>query len=407
MAVSDAFNVVGDTGDPRGPDYTVHQNRRGIVVLRPRYWTRFGETDEESLANGDRRSAEWEMAERQRLGDHDFEVQQGERWDAPVGEPYLRTFAEHVHRTGPWEFKGWYVADAPSIWPSLTIRCGVDGGLQRPALIVAQYDPKHGVFWVQREFRPLTPRGEPISFLCHEFVAVCRYLLGLATLADLEREGRATTEQRWSTAAALDWIATEKRDPFYGWPMPWIEPGTRDLRFAWRMAKHEARARSQLAPTRDLASIRKVYRQQGIILGVGDEQWDHRELVLDFLLREGPHAGVPRFLVDSSCKTLLGGMSGGLVTAAPGRRKPYVEDRYYEDAFDAMCNAMCSAFPLEHADRLAALEAAQRRERDAAAAKGPQPLHGGRYRPPVPAAGLTWGGLRGSFEETSDALYCH
>lgn len=383
------FNRRADPHPVRGePAWSVHENERGIIVCRPRYF-----------ALGDRDDPEWEARERRKLGDDAFSIAQGESWDVPAGNPYLPLFADRVKETEPWKFEGWYVRDAPAIFPRLLIRRGFDGGLHRPALILCQYDPQLGVFWAMREFRPVTSTGTPVSMLAHEFASVCRYLCGQATLQQLEREEK---ENRWTTAAALAWIAEERRRPFYGWEMPWIQPGTDGVRFIDVMAKHEARSNSQFGQTLELNSLKKVYRQQGLALRSATEGWDHRELALQFLLREGPIPGLPRLLVDSSCKTLLKGLAGGLTVARPGAAKPYTEPTpWLEDAFDAFMNAVCSAFPLSHAHRMDALDRQHEQQRLAALAKDETP-RGNRWVPPqaTRAEGSSWGRLRRSFEET-------
>jgi hypothetical protein len=379
------FDRRDQSGDVRGPGWTVKRSKHRVVNIDLRFWVDPARAD-----------PEFERREVARLGQYDFDVQQGEphAWDLPSGNPYLPTFAERVQEIRPWVFDGWYVRDCPAVFPQIVVRRGFDGGLRRPALILGQYDPTMGILWVQREFRPLRADGQPIEFLAHEFLAVTRYLCGQATIQDLEREER---EGKWSVAAALAWIEHERRSPFYGWEMPWIPPGS-DCRFIDVMASHESHKRSELAKDRESTSLRRVYRQHGLSLRQSTEGWDHRELVLAFLMREGPRPGLPRLLIDSSCKTLLKGMAGGLVLAPPGRRKPYVEDRYLEDAFDAFCNLMCSAFPLRHADRLAVLEQRQSDQRALAAGEAPAPRQAGlRFRQPTRISPNTWGGIRGSF----------
>lgn len=366
--------------DPRGAPWTVEKNNRGFIVCRPRYW-----------ALEDRADPEWEAAERALHGDHKFEIMQGERWDVPAGTPLLPLFAERVREVSPWKFEGFYVRDCPDIFSNLYILRGYDGGLHRPAMVLCQYDRSMGLLWAMRELRPLTPSGQPIDFQAHEFVALCRFMCGQATQEQLRQEER---DGKWSTAAALAWIEQERRSPFYGWDMPWIKPGTMLAKgFADSMQAHELRRMDQLAPRPELNSLYKVYRQQGIRMQISSEGWEHRELCLGFLLGEGPKAGIPRLLVDSSCKTLLKGMAGGLAQSQPGARKPYVEDRWLEDALDAFLNAMCLAFPLQHADRLVALDRQHEEARRIAMGREAAPQRG--TRPHRPA----WAALRSSYNE--------
>lgn len=374
-------------GDPRGPAWSVKRNARGVVVCRPRYF-----------ALDDRSDPAWYEAEVARHGQLKTDIMQGEAWDAPAGTPYLPLFAERVHEVAPWKFEGWYIRDAPAVLPRLPVRVGLDGGLHRPAAIMGQYDEGLGMLWAMREFRPVTPSGLPMDMQAHEFVAVLRYLLGLATEDSLAREER---ENRWSTAAALAWIAQERKTPFYGWKMPWIRPGTEGVRFVFSMMRHEVLRKDQLAPTKGLNSLRKVYAQQGIPLREATAGWEQRELALGFLLREGPKAGTPRLLVDSSCKTLAKGMAGGLIAAPPGARKPYVEDRYFEDPFDAFLNMVASAGPLAHADRISAMEFRQAKERDEK--NRPPDLGIPRPQSTRQPTSATWGGVRSTYMENGNA----
>lgn len=373
--------------DERGPSWSVRRNARGVVVCRPRYF-----------ALAERADPKWYEAEVAKNGQLKTDIMQGEAWDAPAGTPYLPLFAERVHEVAPWKFEGWYIRDAPCILPKLTVRVGLDGGLHRPAAIMGQYDDGLGMLWAMREFRPLTPSGLPMDMQAHEFVAVLRFLLGLATEDMLAREER---ENRWSTAAALSWIAQERRQPFYGWTMPWIKPGTEGVRFLFSMMRHEVQRKDQLAATKGLNSLRKVYAQQGIPVRDATAGWEQRELALSFLLREGPKQGVSRLLVDSSCKTLAKGMAGGLIAAQPGSRKPYVEDRYFEDPFDAFLNMMAGAAPLAHADRISAMEFRQAKERE----EKNRPAETGiqRDRQPSAPAGRSWGGVRDTYVESGHA----
>jgi hypothetical protein len=358
-------------------------NNRGVVVCRPRYF-----------ALPERADPEWEAAERRTKGDVNFDIAQGELWQAPTGRPFCPLFAEHVREVAPWRFEGWYVRDAPAVFRQLVVIRGFDGGLHRPCLILAQYDQKRGILWVIREFRPVSPIGTPIDMQASEFVAACRYLCGQATLEQLRRE---EMENRWSTAAALAWIDQERRNPFYGWEMPWIPTGSEGVRFVDVMMAHEAKRQDQLAPARDLNSLKKLYYQQGLALRGSKAGWDHRELALDFLLREGPIPGLARLLIDSSCKTLLRGLCG-LEASKPGAPKPYVEDRYLEDAVDAFLNAMCAAFPLEHASRLARLDAQHAEAR--ALANGEREPSDRWLATPAGIASPAWANLRNNYRET-------
>lgn len=380
--MSELFNRVGPADKHgRGPQYTVTTNERGIVVCRPRYF-----------ADEKRADLDWERAERQRTGDFSFGVAQGEHWDVPSGTPYVPLFAERVREVTSWKFEGWYVQDCPAVLQNMLFIRGFDGGLHRPALVAGQYDRKNGVFWAQRELRPLSPNGQPIDMQASEWVALVRYMCGQVTIEGLEREER---ENKWSTAATLAWIEQERRTPFYGWEMPWIQPGS-PVRFADVMAEHEVHQKNQLAPKRNLNSLWKVYRQQGLRLAVTNKGWEHRELSLSFLLREGPFEGRPRLLIDSSCKTLLKGMAGGLSAAPPGARKPYIEDRWLEDAFDAFMNAVCLADPLAHATRLMAAEGAQLRALKDAHRRGDGEPRGTRYDPQKIVG---WDALKSSYNE--------
>jgi hypothetical protein len=369
--------------DPRFPTWTVKENQRGVIVCRPRY-----------TALPERRDKAWEALEIQRKGADKFAVAQGESWDVPAGTPYLPLFAEKVKEVSTWNFRGWYVQDATQWHAPLPIRCGYDGGLHRPALIVAQYDKGKGILHVKREFRPITHAGTLIDMQAHEFVSVCRYLLGLATLDQLRQE---ELQNKWSTAAAIAWIEGERKRPFYGWDMPWISPGMYDFQYVHMMGDHEAAQKNQMATLAEHNSLRKIYRAQGLILKGMHEGWDHRELALDFLMREGPKAGLPRLWIDSSCKTLLKGLCGGLVAAGPGKRKPYMEHTVWEDPFDAMMSVVCSAFPLAHAGRIARLEEIQEQERRSEVA--PDLARGTRWSQPAKIT-TGWGGMRSLYKES-------
>lgn len=369
--------------DPRWPTWTVKENNRGVIVCRPRY-----------TAMAERRDKEWEAREIAQKGPDAFAVAQGESWDVPAGNPYLPLFADKVKEVSPWKFEGWYVRDADEWHAKLPIRCGFDGGLHRPALVVGQYDPTLGILWIKREFRPITANGTLIDMQAHEFVCVSRYLLGLVTLDGLRAEEAAN---KWSTAAAIAWIEAEKRNPFYGWDAPWVAPGTFDFQYAHIMAEHEAAQKDQRAQSSERNSLRKIYRSMGLNLRGATEGWDHRELAIDFLLREGPIPGKPRLWIDSSCKTLLKGMAGGLVAAGPGKRKPYLDHSPWEDPFDAFANIVCSAFPLAHAGRLRRLEEYQEHQRQVAVVSDTTP-RGTRWNPQV-KAGPGWGGMRQLYRE--------
>jgi hypothetical protein len=369
--------------DPRWPTWTVKENNRGVIVCRPRY-----------TALEERRDLQWEAREIQQKGADAFAVAQGESWDVPSGTPYLPLFADRVKEVSPWDFRGWYVKDAPDWHGKLLIRCGYDGGLHKPAMVVGQYDPAKGMLWIKREFRPIVWPGILIDMQAHSFVAVCRYLLGMATLEDLKRE---EMENLWSTAAAIAWIEGERKKPFYNYDVPWISPGGYKFEMCHVMADHEASQMNQLAARREENSLKKIYRAQGINLRGSHEGWDHRELALDFLMREGPISGEPRLWIDSSCKTLLKGMCGGLVAAGPGKRKPYIEKSIFEDPFDAFCNVMCSAFPLAHAGRLRKLDEFQEEQRIAAIANDKTP-RGTRWNPPARISN-GWGAMRSLYRE--------
>lgn len=387
------YDCQDDSGaDPRGPAWSVRTNDRGIVVGRIRFWALEG------------RDATWEARERRRLPGIDFDLQHGETYDVPVGSPYWPIFAERVTEIPPsspaplerWRFQGYYIRDCPAISSRLPVILGLDGGLKRPALELCQYDPgvpgrPLGVLWAIRELRVE-------GFQAGEFIALIRFMLGMATMADLEAEHKTG---QWSTARAIDWIREERRNPFYGWEMPWVSPGT-PLKIRAFMAKHESKQQNQMAVTQELNSLRKLYRQQGITLYPGQKEWDHRDVVMGFLLREGPVPGVPRLLLDSSCKWLAKGMAGGLVLPPPAQQTGGpLRDRMFEDVYDALCNAACSVFPLQQADKLVALEAQQARMREAAARReGASWQHGVRWQAEPQVDVASWGGLRRNYEET-------
>lgn len=378
MTDSALYDREGPTRDARGPGWTVKTNSRGIVVSRIRFFE-----------HEDRRDPAWEKRERVRLGSQDFELQQGETYEVPVGLPYYQTFAARTRKVGPWQFEGYYVRDAPAIFPRLPVILGLDGGAHRPALVMAQFDQSECILWAMRELRPK-------NFQAGEFIALVRYLTGQATLDQLKIEER---QGRWNTARAIAWVEQERRSPFYGWEMPWIKPNS-GARFYPVMAKHEGRAVSQMAKDRELNSLAKLYAQQGIELQLSTEGWDHRGLVANFMLGDGRLKGTPRALFDSSCKWLLSGMAGGLVVAPPSQPTGGPKrDRKFEDTHDAWLNCACAAFPLNHADRMAALDTQHARDRAAQEADSRPQVAGLR---PVQAPGpdgAAWGGIRLNYQE--------
>lgn len=374
MSTQPLFDRREQTADPRGPGWEVHRNERDIVVMRPHYWS-----------HPDRRDPEWAQVETRRIGSAmAFEIQQGERWDVPSGMAYYPEFADRVREVAPWQFEGWYVRDAPGVVPKLPVYIGLDGGYKRPAICMAQYDPRLGIFWAMREARLL-------DFLAHEVAALLRYLVGLATLPQLEAEHK---QGRWPLGAVFNWIAQEKRQPFYGYELPWIPPGA-DVRIVPVMMKHEQKIRSGVAMDRDSMSIRRIFNQQGINLRMATESWEHREIVMRFLMREGAVPDTPRLLVDSSMKWTLRGLAGGLVQpTTPQRQGGPKRDLEFEDTHDALCNAACGAFPLAYADKLAQLETLQEEQRRKAqggiGTKRPQ------YQP---TPGSSWGRLQNAVRE--------
>lgn len=387
MAIANLYDREGPTRDKRGPGWTVKTNERGVVVSRIRFWE-----------HQDRRDPEWEKRERAHFGNQDFELMQGETYDVPVGSPYYELFASRTReipnqagtQLGQWMHEGYYIKDAPAIYPKLPVILGLDGGQERPALILSQYDKTIGCLWAMRELRVQ-------GFQAGEFIALVRYLIGQATIEELMAEGKSG---RWNTARALAWIDQERKNPYYGWEMPWV-PYRSGIHFHAVMAKHESLQKNQMAKDAELNSLIKLYAQQGLRLNYHTDGWDHRDIVAGFLLREGPIQGVPRGLFDSSCKWLIKGMAGGLVKAPPTQRTGGpLRDRKFEDTHDAWLNGACAVFPLEFADRLQSMEAEQARIRTADGNIKP-PGSGLRWTPKNADPGASWGGMRVNYRETN------
>lgn len=379
MGLSDLYDCHDEQEplDHRGPRWSMSTNARGIIVSRVRFY-----------AMPERAEPEWERRERERIGDQDFELAQGETYDVPIGAAYYQMFAERTHEVSRFKFEGYYVREATSFNSNFPLIVGLDGGQERPCAIVEQFDPANCILWSMRELRVR-------DFQAGEFIALLRFMLGLVTERQLMDEQRSG---RWNTARSLDWIQTERREKFYGVQIPWLQPGS-GLKIHCIMAKHEALQKSQMARDVELNSLRKLYIQQGIPLNVATEGWDHRDMVAGFLLRDGATQGIPRGVFDPSCKWLIKGLAGGLVQPPPTQRTGGPKrDRVYEDSHDAWLNGACAVFPLRHADRLRQLEAAQARGR-VAAAPG---QHGLRWMPRQEMPASSWGGMRVNYREESN-----
>lgn len=301
------------SGDPRGPAWAVTRNPR-VVVATLNHWCRPD------------RNHEWEQQRRQDIGDLAFERQFGRNWSTPAGAVWYPEVASQVAEPKPWQFEGWYVRKAQGVLDAPMVR-GWDFG-QRPAMVLGQWSRAQGLLWVYRELRLE-------HMLVHDFFALGRYLCGQATLEELKNERRF---------AALAWIERERREGFYGVPMPWLRPGARFIDFC---AKHEGNMGNCLAPTEETRTCVMAAGQQGLTIRGIKTGWNDRDITMRFLLREGAVQGYPRLLIDPACKWLLKGMSGGLQRPTRGQMQGGPKrDRIYEDVHDALTYAAAGMCPL-------------------------------------------------------------
>ncbi len=364
------FDREDKSGDPRGPAWSVQRNGRAIVVtLNP--W---------AIPHRDQ---QWEDAMRAKLGsDAAYERQYGRNWGTPRGDAYYPEFAARVREVKPWTFEGWYVKEHQRIeGPFLR---AWDFGYYRPAMLLGQYDQKTGVLWIQRELRLET-------MLVHEVRDLGRYLCGQASLDELKTEKRK---------AALAWIERERRTRFYGWPMPWFQPGEGE--FVDFAAEHEQEYTSGLAADEESKTAAMVLAQAGIRLRGQKAQWDDRDTILRFLLRESATCpGFPWLLIDPCAKWLLKGMSGGLVKPTKQQRHAGPKrDRLYEDVHDTLSYMAAACWPLRRVERMKQM--AEKQLEGEARARAVQDAQRASYARPTPAPpdGNSWARVHSRWSET-------
>lgn len=356
------FDREDQSGDPRGPAWSVKRNARAIVVtLNP--W---------AIPHRDQA---WEAAMRAKLGsDAAYERQYGRNWGTPRGDAYYPEFAARVREIQPWTFEGWYVREATQRLAGQPFLRGWDFGYHRPALTLSQYEQSTGTLFVMREVRAE-------NMLVHEFRDLARFLCGQATLEELAEEKKH---------AALAWIRREMRERFYGWPMPWFQPGEAD--FVDFGADWELKQGSDKAATVETRTDTMILAQKGIRIRGQKAKWDARDTTMRFLLRENPRTpGYPFLLIDPCCKWLLKAMAGGLTQ--PTRSQEFggpKRDRIYEDIHDALTYTAAACWPLR---RVVAVQEAERRKVEAEArARAAQDRQTASYARPMPAPpdGQSW-----------------
>ncbi len=350
------------SGDPRGQAWSVHRNARAIVVTLNHWCV-------------PHRDAAWEASMRATLagGDAAFERQYRRNWGTPSGDAWYPEFAAQVREVKPWQFEGWYVREATGRLAGQPFLRSWDAGYHRPALTMGQYDQKTGTLWVMRELRVET-------MLIHDFRDLVRFLCGQATIEELAKENRK---------AALAWIEKERKERFYGWPMPWLNPGEQFVDFG---AEHEMAYTSGLAASEETRTAALVLAQAGIRMRGQKAQWDDRDTILRFLLRESTtNRGNPWLLIDPSCRWLLKGMAGGLTKPTRMQRQAGPKrDRLYEDVHDTLSYMAAACWPLRRVQKMKD-EAEKRAESEARTRAASDQKRAGYARPaPAPQDGNSW-----------------
>lgn len=326
-----SYSVTHQTDDPRGAAYSVRMLGPNVVItLQPH-------------CRPDR-TPEWEARARALTESPAvFQRQYGLNWSTPGGNAFYPECADKIHEVAPWEFEGIYVHKADGLLEGAPIYVGHDFGYHRPAFVAAQYDDPakggSGIIWYLRE-------AKLDNMVAHEAAALCRFLTGRATEEDLASEGRKQ---------ALRWIERERKEKFYGYEMPWFQPGEDIIDVS---AEHEKEILSGLAPSEEELTWARQYMKQGIRVIGRPTNWQHAETVMRHVLREGRIPGQPRAWFDPSCKWLLKGLAGGLVQ--PTNRQRFggpKRDKLYEDVHDCACHIARAIYrradlsPLEESDR--------------------------------------------------------
>lgn len=269
----------------RGRDcgYRDRQSRAGNwTVIELDYWA------------DPRKTEAWAKETEETIGRQRFLREYGRAWGLSTRGPYYPEFLagggrEVFSRTLLTYGKG-------------HLAVGLDFGIRRPAMLLAQPNARKTRLYCLREWMPSGLQAKP-------FMQVCMWLLGEYPKDKIEPEGLVHVLQ----------LEREAEEGF-GPPVPWLDARYHEIR---RYASQEA-LRTEQTPDKETRERRvcDIWEAAGFPLNLHQASVDGGADVVRHLLRKPPKGVLPYLVVDPWCKLLVQGLEGGYTFRRPTRDNP-------------------------------------------------------------------------------------